>query len=85
MADHLRTQGGDLDVDKASTLLSLYQIRSRIKEQDNTGLNKAREKINALAAKQQAHLAEQQRQIKAQQQQPKTDQAPASARYNYPK
>ncbi|KAI1203051.1 hypothetical protein F5X97DRAFT_284725 [Nemania serpens] len=42
----------DSDVDRASTLLSLYEIRAKLKEQDNSSLMKAREKINALAAKQ---------------------------------
>ncbi|KAI1780013.1 hypothetical protein F4818DRAFT_162128 [Hypoxylon cercidicola] len=44
----------DTDIDRASTLLSLYEIRAKLREQDNSGLMKAREKINALAAKQQA-------------------------------
>ncbi|KAI1286579.1 hypothetical protein F5Y03DRAFT_133721 [Xylaria venustula] len=43
----------DSDVDRASTLLSLYEIRAKLREQDNSSLIKAREKINALAAKQQ--------------------------------
>ncbi|KAI0451474.1 hypothetical protein F5B21DRAFT_383715 [Xylaria acuta] len=43
----------DSDVDRASTLLSLYEIRAKLKEQDSSSLMKAREKINALAAKQQ--------------------------------
>ncbi|KAI0107472.1 hypothetical protein GGR51DRAFT_515607 [Nemania sp. FL0031] len=42
----------DSDVERASTLLSLYEIRAKLKEQDNSSLQKAREKINALAAKQ---------------------------------
>ncbi|KAI1395325.1 hypothetical protein F4819DRAFT_197406 [Hypoxylon fuscum] len=41
------------DIDRASTLLSLYEIRAKLREQDNSSLMKAREKINALAAKQQ--------------------------------
>lgn len=45
------------DVDRASTLLALYDIRSRIKQQDNSSLLRAREKINALAAKQQGYQA----------------------------
>ncbi|KAI1345173.1 hypothetical protein F5Y15DRAFT_19441 [Xylariaceae sp. FL0016] len=45
-------RGPDTDIDKASTLLSLYEIRNKLKEQDNSSLNKAREKIAALAAKQ---------------------------------
>ncbi|KAI1383234.1 uncharacterized protein F4822DRAFT_69558 [Hypoxylon trugodes] len=46
----------DADIDRATTLLSLYEIRAKLKEQDNSGLMKAREKINALAAKQ-AHVS----------------------------
>ncbi|KAF4986116.1 hypothetical protein FDECE_16115 [Fusarium decemcellulare] len=45
------------DVDRASTLMALYDIRSKIKQQDNSSLLKAREKINALAARQQAQQA----------------------------
>ncbi|KAI0383801.1 hypothetical protein F5Y04DRAFT_21534 [Hypomontagnella monticulosa] len=47
----------DTDIDRATTLLSLYEIRAKLREQDNSSLIKAREKINALAAKQQAQLA----------------------------
>ncbi|KAJ4170461.1 hypothetical protein NW754_006599 [Fusarium falciforme] len=36
------------DIDRASTLITLYDIRSKIKQQDNSSLLKAREKINAL-------------------------------------
>ncbi|ORY62149.1 uncharacterized protein BCR38DRAFT_410594 [Pseudomassariella vexata] len=56
-------EDSDADIDRASTLLSLYEIRAKLKEQDNSSLMKAREKINALAAKQaqtskdQKHLA----------------------------
>lgn len=39
--------------------MALYDIRAKIKQQDNSSLIKAREKINAIAAKQQAqHTAE---------------------------
>lgn len=34
--------------------MALYDIRAKIKQQDNGSLLRAREKINALAAKQQA-------------------------------
>ncbi|KAI1365657.1 hypothetical protein F5Y08DRAFT_303329 [Xylaria arbuscula] len=47
----------DSDIDRASTLLSLYEIRAKLREQDNSSLLKAREKINALAAKQQQQQA----------------------------
>ncbi|KAF4594567.1 pyruvate carboxylase [Ophiocordyceps camponoti-floridani] len=52
---------GDSDVDdeweRANTLMALYDIRAKIKQQDNSSLMKAREKINALAAMQQAQQA----------------------------
>jgi len=47
----------DDDLERASTLMALYDIRAKIKQQDNSSLMKAREKINALAAKQQAQQA----------------------------
>ncbi|KAJ9157804.1 hypothetical protein NKR23_g71 [Pleurostoma richardsiae] len=46
------------DIDRANTLMALYEIRAKLKQQDNTSLMKAREKINALIAKQQAQVAE---------------------------
>lgn len=47
----------DDDLERASTLMALYDIRAKIKQQDNSSLIKAREKINALAAKQQSQQA----------------------------
>ncbi|KFH47310.1 hypothetical protein ACRE_018410 [Hapsidospora chrysogenum ATCC 11550] len=47
----------DDDLERASTLMALYDIRAKLKQQDNSSLIKAREKINALAAKQQAQQA----------------------------
>jgi hypothetical protein len=47
----------DADLERASTLMALYDIRSKLKQQDNSSLLKAREKINALAARQQAQQA----------------------------
>ncbi|CAN8099020.1 unnamed protein product [Discula destructiva] len=41
----------DEDVHQAGTLMSLYDIRARLKQQDSTGLKKAREQIDALIAK----------------------------------
>lgn len=41
----------DDDVHQASTLMTLYEIRNRLKQQDSTGLKKAREQIDALIAK----------------------------------
>lgn len=46
------------DVDRASTLMALYEIRAKLKQQDNTSLLKAREKISALVARQQAQAVE---------------------------
>ncbi|KAK3309611.1 uncharacterized protein B0T15DRAFT_8302 [Chaetomium strumarium] len=41
------------DVDRAGTLMALYDIRARLRDQDNARtLNKLREKIDALHAKQ---------------------------------
>ncbi|KAM0554129.1 hypothetical protein ACHAPJ_006928 [Fusarium lateritium] len=45
------------DLERASTLMQLYDIRSKIKQQDNSSLIKAREKVNAIAARQQAQQA----------------------------
>ncbi|KAJ0313708.1 hypothetical protein COL5a_003369 [Colletotrichum fioriniae] len=41
------------DMDRASTLMALYEIRAKLKQQDNSSLMKAREKIADLAARQQ--------------------------------
>ncbi|KAF9779692.1 hypothetical protein IL306_001599 [Fusarium sp. DS 682] len=45
------------DLERASTLMQLYDIRSKIKQQDNSSLLRAREKVNAIAARQQAQQA----------------------------
>lgn len=42
------------DVDKANSLMALYDIRMKVKEQDHTSLLKLREKIAVLQARQQA-------------------------------
>lgn len=43
----------DDDVDRATTLMALYEIRAKLKDQDNSrNLSKLREKIAALHAKQ---------------------------------
>lgn len=57
VTEKCRSQPED-DVDRASTLMALYEIRAKLKQQDNTSLLKAREKISALAARQQAQAAE---------------------------
>lgn len=41
------------DLDRASTLMALYEIRAKLKQQDNSSLMKAREKIADLASRQQ--------------------------------
>ena len=73
---HLQRRLDD-DLERASTLMALYDIRAKLKQQDNMSLNRAREKINALAAKQQAHQAAE-RQAKAADQLRKN-------RYSFPK
>lgn len=50
------------DVDRASTLMALYDIRNKIKQQDNTSLIRAREKIDAMIAKQKAAVEKQNKQ-----------------------
>lgn len=47
------TPRGELedDVHQAGNLMTLYEIRARLKQQDSTGLKKAREQIDALIAK----------------------------------
>lgn len=47
------------DVDRASTLMALYDIRNKIKQQDNTSLIRAREKIDAMIARQKAAVDKQ--------------------------
>ncbi|KAM0253589.1 hypothetical protein ACHAQJ_007217 [Trichoderma viride] len=44
----------DDDLERANTLMALYDIRAKLKQQDNSSLMRAREKINALAQRQQA-------------------------------
>jgi len=76
-----REDGPDTDIDRASTLLSLYEIRAKLKEQDNSSLIKAREKINALAAKQQM-VAEQKKPAAPS---PRKGTTTGPSRFNYPK
>ncbi|OHE98949.1 hypothetical protein CORC01_05845 [Colletotrichum orchidophilum] len=47
------TEQAEDDMDRASTLMALYEIRAKLKQQDNSSLMKAREKIADLAARQQ--------------------------------
>ncbi|CAI4216461.1 unnamed protein product [Parascedosporium putredinis] len=64
------------DVDRASTLMALHDIRAKLKQQDNRSLMRAREKINALVARQQAQEMEQAKH---------KDLATRKPKYTYPK
>ncbi|TID04457.1 hypothetical protein CH35J_002636 [Colletotrichum higginsianum] len=55
-----RDSEGEDDLDRASTLMALYEIRAKLKQQDNSSLMKAREKIADLAARQQQQQQQQQ-------------------------
>ncbi|EAQ93604.1 hypothetical protein CHGG_01839 [Chaetomium globosum CBS 148.51] len=62
----------DDDVDRANSLMSLYEIRAKLKDQDNNrSLSKLREKIAALHAKQ----------VQGE----KKDGDPGRAKFSYPK
>lgn len=50
-ADALSVIQLDDEVQQASRLMRLYEIRNQLKQQDSTGLKKAREQIDALIAK----------------------------------
>ncbi|KAL5614729.1 hypothetical protein BROUX41_004824 [Berkeleyomyces rouxiae] len=41
--------GTEQEVDRAVTLKALYDLRSKLSQQDNTALMKVRERVNALA------------------------------------
>ncbi|KAK2070471.1 hypothetical protein P8C59_004961 [Phyllachora maydis] len=47
-----RSHEGEDDVDRANSLMALYEIRAKLKQQDNTSLMKVREKIAALQRQQ---------------------------------
>jgi hypothetical protein len=67
-----QTQQTDDDVDRANSLMSLYEIRAKLKDQDNNrSLSKLREKIAALHAKQ----------VQGE----KKDGDPGRAKFSYPK
>jgi hypothetical protein len=40
------------DVTRANSLIQLYEIREKLRQQDNSSLNKARERIAAIHARQ---------------------------------
>jgi len=44
----------DDDVDRAGSLMALYEIRAKLKDQDNRSLHKLREKIMALQQQRQS-------------------------------
>lgn len=66
------------DVNQASHLMTLYEIRNKLKQQDSTGLKKAREQIDALIER------TKQRQQGETQTQPERPR-PLSRTYTYPK
>ncbi|KAK1769527.1 hypothetical protein QBC33DRAFT_324418 [Phialemonium atrogriseum] len=45
------------DVARATSLMQLYEIRAQLRQQDTTGLNRARERINAIQARQHQQMA----------------------------
>lgn len=72
----------DDDVHQASSLMTLYEIRNRLKQQDSTGLKKAREQIDALIAKNKQQ--QQQQGGQANGQKPERPR-PVSRTYTYPR
>ena len=63
--------------------MTLYDIRAKLKEQDNSSLMKARQKVEALAAKQQAY-AEIEKEREKEKQKAEAD-ARRQFQYTYPK
>ena len=45
-----RLQGED-DIDRAHSLMALYEIRTKLKQQDTTSIDKLRDKIAALQSR----------------------------------
>lgn len=56
MLRYLMGQAED-DVARATSLMQLYEIRAQLRQQDTTGLNRARERINAIQARQHQQMA----------------------------
>ncbi|KAJ4412910.1 hypothetical protein N0V82_008670 [Gnomoniopsis sp. IMI 355080] len=82
------TPRGELDDDihQAGSLMSLYEIRARLKQQDSTGLKKAREQIDALVAKNKQQQQQQQGGQSSQGEAQKQDRPrPVSRTYTYPR
>lgn len=48
----------DEDIERAETLIRLYELRGKFKQQESTGLVKAQEKVEAVATKYQSKDAE---------------------------
>lgn len=71
----------DDDVHQANTLMTLYEIRNRLKQQDSTGLKKAREQIDALIAKNKQQEQGGHGDLQKTEQRPR----PVSRTYTYPK
>lgn len=69
--------------------MSLYEIRARLKQQDSTGLKKAREQIDALIAKNKQQQQQQQQQQGGQSSQGDSQRQdrprPVSRTYTYPR
>lgn len=77
----------DDDVHQAGSLMSLYEIRARLKQQDSTGLKKAREQIDALIAKNKQQQQQQQQGGQSSQgdAQKQDRPRPVSRTYTYPR
>lgn len=78
-------RGADIpndDIHQASHLMTLYEIRNKLKQQDSTGLKKAREQIDALIEKtKQRQQSGQQGEVQSYSERPR----PVSRTYTYPK
>lgn len=69
------------DVNQASHLMTLYEIRNKLKQQDSTGLKKAREQIDALIERTKQRQQGSQSEAHAPAERPR----PLSRTYTYPK
>ncbi|WQF77962.1 hypothetical protein CDEST_02976 [Colletotrichum destructivum] len=76
-----RDSEGEDDLDRASTLMALYEIRAKLKQQDNSSLMKAREKIADLAARQQQQQQQQQQQTAPSKKEPEK----ITSRFTFPR
>lgn len=69
------------DVNQANHLMTLYEIRNKLKQQDSTGLKKAREQIDALIERTKQRQQGSQSEAQSQPERPR----PLSRTYTYPK